>query len=213
MTCAPLSLPSGGALETLRISGQQLPDAVREDLLAMAEEETVRLARYLGNVIDIVRLESGQVEPKREPVDLDDAIRIAVERASRRTSRHIDLDIGQRLPTPRIDAVLLEQVLANLLDNAAKFSEPGTRILIQAKRIGAEVTIAVEDHGIGVPPDQLSQIFDPFFRVRRGDTAPAGSGLGLAICRGLTHAMGGRILAESPVKDSHGTRMTAYLPA
>jgi two-component system sensor histidine kinase KdpD len=202
-----------GALETLRISGPQLSDPVREDLLATAEEETVRLARYLGNVIDIVRLESGQVEPRREPVDIGDAVRIAAERAGRRTGRHIDVDIEQRLPMPRIDAVLLEQVLANLLDNAAKFSEHGTRILIRAKRIGAEVIIAAEDHGIGVPPDQLSQIFDPFFRVRRGDAAPAGSGLGLAICRGLTHAMGGRITAESPIKDGGGTRMTVHLPA
>jgi two-component system sensor histidine kinase KdpD len=202
-----------GALETLRISGQQLSDAVRQDLLETAEEETVRLARYLGNVIDIVRLESGQVEAKREPVDIGDAVRAAAERAGRRTGREIDADIEQRLPTPRIDAVLLDQVLANLLDNAAKFSEPGSRILVQARRIGAEVIIAIEDHGIGVPPDQIGQIFDPFFRVRRGDAAPAGSGLGLAICRGLTHAMGGRITAESPVHDGRGTRMTVHLPA
>ena len=202
-----------GALETLRISGPQLSDPVRDDLLVTAEEETVRLARYLGNVIDIVRLENRQVQPKREPVDIADAVRAAAERAERRTGRPIAVDAETRLPTPQIDAVLLEQVLANLLDNAVKFSEPGTQILIQAKRIGAEVIITVEDHGIGVPPDQLSQIFDPFFRVRRGDTAPAGSGLGLAICRGLTHAMGGRITAESPVRDGRGTRMTLHLPA
>lgn len=202
-----------GALETLRLSGQQLSEPVREDLLVTAEEETVRLARYLGNVIDIVRLENKQVQPKREPVDIGDAIRIAAERAERRTGRSITVDAEMRLPTPRIDAVLLEQILANLLDNAAKFSGPGTPILIQARRLGPEVIIGVEDHGIGVPADQLCQIFDPFFRVRRADAAPAGSGLGLAICRGLTHAMGGRISAESPVMDGRGTRMTIHLPA
>ncbi|MCG7360326.1 sensor histidine kinase KdpD [Roseomonas sp. ACRSG] len=202
-----------GALETLRISGRQLSGPVREDLLATAEEETVRLTRYLGNVIDIVRLESGQVKPRREPVDIGDAVAVAAERASRRTGRHITCDIEKRLPAPQIDPVLLEQVLANLLDNAAKFSEAGTEILIQAKRAGAEVAITVEDHGIGVPPDQIGQIFDPFFRVRRGDAAPAGSGLGLAICRGLTHAMGGWITAESPVSNGSGTRMTVHLPA
>jgi two-component system sensor histidine kinase KdpD len=202
-----------GALETLRISGPQLADATREDLLVTAEEETVRLARYLGNVIDIVRLESGQVEPKREAVDIGDAVRVAVDRACRRTGRHFDSDIEPRLQMPRVDAVLLEQVLGNILDNAAKFSEPATPILIQVKRIGAEVAIAVEDQGIGVPPDQIGQIFDPFFRVRRGDAAPAGSGLGLAICRGLIHAMGGRITAESPVRNGRGTRMTVHLPA
>ncbi|MBO1081258.1 sensor histidine kinase [Roseomonas haemaphysalidis] len=202
-----------GAIETLRISGDSLTAAVRSDLLTTAEEETVRLARYLSNVIDIVRLEGGQVEPRREPVDIEDAVRSAAERASRRIGRDITCDIDSRLPAPRLDPVLLEQILANLFDNAAKFSEPDTPIVVKARRVGPEVTIAVEDQGIGVPHDQLHQIFDPFFRVRRGDAAPAGSGLGLAICQGLTHAMGGRITAESPIRDGHGTRMTVSLPA
>jgi two-component system sensor histidine kinase KdpD len=201
-----------GAIETLRISGDSLTAAVRSDLLTTAEEETVRLARYLSNVIDIVRLEGGQVEPRREPVDIEDAVRSAAERASRRIGRDITCDIDSRLPAPRLDPVLLEQILANLFDNAAKFSEPDTPIVVKARRVGPEVTIAVEDQGIGVPHDQLHQIFDPFFRVRRGDAAPAGSGLGLAICQGLTHAMGGRITAESPIRDGHGTRMTVSLP-
>ncbi|WP_419899158.1 sensor histidine kinase KdpD [Roseomonas sp. USHLN139] len=202
-----------GALETLQNAGHQLSDAVRDDLLATAREETVRLARYLGNVIDIVRLESGQVAPKREPVDLADALRVAAERVTRRSGRAITLDLAPRLPEPRLDPVLLDQIFANLLDNAVKFSEAETPVVVRAARRGPEVAIAVEDQGIGVPPDQLTQIFDPFFRVRRGDAAPAGSGLGLAICRGLTHAMGGRLSAESPLADGRGTRMTLHLPA
>jgi two-component system sensor histidine kinase KdpD len=201
-----------GSLETLRLSGRSLSDTIREDLLATAEEETIRLTRYLNNVVDIVRLETGQLQPKREPVDIGDALRNAVERAARHTGRTIRCSIEDRLPMPRLDAVLLDQVLANLLDNAAKFSDPGTEILAELRRMGPDLVVSVEDHGTGVPPDQLGQIFDPFFRVRRGDTAPAGSGLGLAICRGLVHAMGGRIVATSPVHDGRGTRMSIYVP-
>ncbi|MFC3124372.1 ATP-binding protein [Pseudoroseomonas globiformis] len=202
-----------GALETLRISGGGLSDPVRQDLLTTAEEETIRLTRYLGNVIDIVRLEAGQVEPKRQPIDIGDAVRVAADRVSRRTGRLIDCQVQEHLPMLRLDATLLDQVLANLLDNAAKFSAPATQILIEAGRMDADVFVAVEDRGVGIPPNHLVQIFDPFFRVKRGDAAPAGSGLGLAICRGLIHAMGGRIAAESPIEDGRGTRITVHLPA
>jgi two-component system sensor histidine kinase KdpD len=114
---------------------------------------------------------------------------------------------------PRLDAVLLDQVLENLLDNAVKFSAPGTAVSTGLRRSGPDMVITVEDRGTGIPPEQLCQIFDPFFRIRRGDQAAAGSGLGLAICRGLVHAMGGRITAESPLQDGQGTRMSVFLPA
>lgn len=202
-----------GALETLRLSGEALPADSRGDLLATAEEETVRLTRYLTNIVEIVRLESGQVTPRREPVDIADAVRSAVERAERRAGRSIHIVLAERLPVPRLDAALLDQVLANILDNALKFSPDGTKVDVLLRRAGPEIAIVVEDAGGGIPTDQLAQIFDPFFRVRRGDQAPAGSGLGLAICRGLVHAMGGRITAESPIHEGRGTRMTVFLPA
>jgi two-component system sensor histidine kinase KdpD len=202
-----------GALETLRLSGPALPPEARDDLLATAEEETVRLARYLTNVVDIVRLENGQVEPKREAVDVADAVRTAADRAIRRTGRDIRCDIAGPLVTPRLDPVFLDQILGNLIDNAIKFSPADSTITVTAARAGPDVVIAVEDQGMGIPPNQIGQIFDPFFRVRRGDQAPAGSGLGLAICRGLVHAMGGRIAAESPLRQGIGTRMSVFLPA
>jgi two-component system sensor histidine kinase KdpD len=204
-----------GALETLRLSGEALPAPIREDLLVTAEEETVRLARYLGNIIDIVRLENGQLQPKREPIDIADAIHTAAERITRHSGRTIRCTRLERLPSLRLDAALLDQVLTNLLDNAIKFSAPETEVFIAARRDGPHVLITVEDAGRGIPPDQLKQIFDPFFRVRLGDQAPAGTGLGLglAICRGLVHAMDGRITAESPIRDGRGARMSVYLPA
>jgi two-component system sensor histidine kinase KdpD len=104
-------------------------------------------------------------------------------------------------------------VLSNLLDNALKFSGPAGQVAVAARREGPEVALAVEDDGPGIPPADLHRIFDPFFRASRTDRVAAGSGLGLAICRGLVHAMGGRIAAESPVRDGRGTRMVLRFPA
>ncbi|WP_043363566.1 sensor histidine kinase KdpD [Belnapia sp. F-4-1] len=203
-----------GALGTLRGSGEALAPAVREDLLAAAEEETVRLTRTITNILDIVRLENGQVEPRKEPVDLAEAVEAAAGRQERATGRAIERHLDARLPAPRLDPALLDQVLGNLLDNALKFSGPEGRVLVAARREGHEVALAVEDDGPGIAAEALGRVFDPFYRASRTDRIAAGTGLGLAIARGLTEAMGGRIGAESPVAaGGRGTRVTLRFPA
>ncbi|MBL6077179.1 sensor histidine kinase KdpD [Belnapia sp. T18] len=203
-----------GALGTLRCSGEALAPAVREDLLAAAEEETVRLTRTIANILDIVRLENGQVEPRREPVALAEALEAAAGRQERATGRTIERRFEARLPAPRLDAALLDQVLGNLLDNALKFSGPEGRVAVVARREGHEVALAVEDDGPGIAAEALGRVFDPFYRASRTDRIAAGTGLGLAIARGLTEAMGGRIGAESPVAaGGRGTRVTLRFPA
>jgi two-component system, OmpR family, sensor histidine kinase KdpD len=202
-----------GAIETLRSAGPALTEATRADLLATAGEEAERLSRWIANILNIVRIESGQVEPRRGTVDLVEAVETAAARAARATGREIALDLVPSLPAPRLDPVLLDQVLANLLDNALKFSGPGGQVTARVRREGAEAAIAIEDDGPGIPREELHRVFDPFFRARRADRVAAGSGLGLAICRGLVQAMGGRIAAESPVTaDGSGTRMTIRFP-
>ncbi|MEO3475279.1 sensor histidine kinase KdpD [Roseomonas sp. CAU 1739] len=197
-----------GAIGTLRAGG--LSEATRDDLLATAEEETARLSRWIANILDIVRIENRQVQPRRETVDLTEA----AESAAARASGTVSLDIAGAQSAPRLDPVLLDQVLANLLDNALKFSAPSGRVTLRVQRAGAEVALAVEDDGPGIPPSDLHRIFDPFFRASRTDRVAAGSGLGLAISRGLVQAMGGRIAAESPITpDGRGTRMTVRFPA
>ena len=95
-----------------------------------------------------------------------------------------------------------------------KFSGPSGRVAVGARREGAEVALWVQDDGPGIPAKDLPRVFDPFFRASRSDRVAAGSGLGLAICRGLAAAMGGgRIAAESPVRDGLGTRVTVRFPA
>jgi two-component system, OmpR family, sensor histidine kinase KdpD len=203
-----------GALGALRLPGEALAPAVREDLLATAEEETVRLTRTLANILDIVRLENGQVEPRREPVDLVEAVEAAAGRLERATGRRIARRFDPRLPAPRLDPALLDQVLGNLLDNALKFSGVGGEVSVTVRREGHEVAVAIEDSGPGIPAEALGRVFDPFFRASRTDRIVAGTGLGLAIARGLTVAMGGRVGAESPVvAGGQGTRVTLRFPA
>lgn len=203
-----------GAIATLRTSGPALSPATRADLLTTAEEETERLSRWIANILDLVRIENRQIEPRREAVDLADAIETAAERASRAHGRAILVDPGPRPMAPRLDPALLDQVLANLLDNALKFSAPGGQVRARAGREGPEVVITVEDDGPGIPPDALPRVFDPFFRATRTDRIAAGTGLGLAICRGLVQAMGGRIAAESPaIPGAGGTRVVLRFPA
>ncbi len=155
------------------------------------------------------------MEPRRERVDLAEAVGAAAARAERAAGRAIRRGLDERLPSPRLDPVLLDQILGNLLDNALKFSGPGGAVAVGARREGHEVAIAVEDDGPGIPREDLHRVFDPFFRATRADRVAAGTGtgLGLAICRGLAHAMGGRIAAESPATATgRGTRVTVWFP-
>jgi len=105
--------------------------------------------------------------------------------------------VAADVPLLFADPVLMEQVLANLLDNAAKYSSPGGRIGVVAARRGDAVDIRVADQGPGIPEENRERVFDMFFRVRAGDSRPAGTGLGLAICRGLVGAHSGTIRAEA----------------
>jgi two-component system sensor histidine kinase KdpD len=111
-----------------------------------------------------------------------------------------------------IDAVLLEQVLVNLLDNAAKYAPMGSQVRLDAYRDGGKISIDVSDEGPGIPEDALERIFDKFYRVRQGDRQRAGTGLGLAICRGFVEALGGTIIARNRT-DRSGAVLHVSFPA
>lgn len=203
-----------GAAETLRTAGAALPEATRADLLATIEEEATRLARWMSAILDIVRLETGQVVPRREALDvtlvLEDA---ALHAQQAHPGRSILRDLPAGLPKPRLDAALLDRVLENVLDNALKYSAPDGVVRVAARRDGSEIALLVEDDGPGISPEDLPRVFDAFFRAARADSIAAGSGLGLSICRGLVDAMGGRIAADSPIAAGRGTRITLRFPA
>ena len=152
------------------------------------------------------------MKARREPVDVSDVAASAIERASKaRPSRKIELTIAPNEAPAEADTALLEQVLVNLLDNADKYSLPGTATRMTVSGNGDKISIAVTDEGIGIPKEALTRVFDKFYRVAGSDGRAPGTGLGLSICAGLVRAMGGNIRAESPVKDDRGTRIVLEL--
>jgi len=200
-----------GAVTSLRQLGDKMPPRDRQDLLVSIEEETDRLARFVGNLLDMSRIESGALAPRRDFVGVADVVRSAVERSCKafpglRTS----VSLAHDLPLIRGDRDLMSQELFNLLDNAHKYG--GGSASVFARREGAEVVIAVTDEGPGIKPADLERIFEKFYRAGRPDGRKAGTGLGLSICRGLVEAMGGAISAQSPAVRRRGTRIIMRFP-
>jgi two-component system, OmpR family, sensor histidine kinase KdpD len=189
----------------------------REKLLATLRDEAERLDRFIDNLLDMTRLEAGTLTPQLDLVDIGDIVEAALKRAGNVLARHrLEVEIAANLPLLRLDAMLFEQVLVNLLDNAAKYAPAGSRIDVAARRDGAGwVAIEVSDEGPGIPPDDLERIFDKFYRLRApgggGGRRPAGSGLSLAICRGFVAAQGGQIAAANR-QDRSGAVFTIRLP-
>jgi two-component system, OmpR family, sensor histidine kinase KdpD len=127
------------------------------------------------------------------------------------TAHKVELVLAADLPMLQLDAVLFEQVLFNLLDNAAKYSLPDTTISIRSRREGNHVVLEIADQGGGIPPDELESVFDKFYRVQKGDHVRPGTGLGLAISRGFVEAMQGTISAANR-GDRSGAILTIRLP-
>jgi two-component system, OmpR family, sensor histidine kinase KdpD len=202
-----------GSVSTLREFGDRMTPEARSDLLAVVEEESERLARFVGNLLDMTRIEAGTVDAKAEWVDLADVIRETIGRARRYfPDAEIDTSLAPGLPLIKGDSVLLGQVLFNLIDNAVKYGG-GEPVTVYARREGGEVAISVTDLGKGIAQKDLEKIFEKFFRRGgKADGRKPGTGLGLAIARGFVEAMGGRIQAESPAVRKRGTRLVMRFP-
>jgi len=201
-----------GSAETLRDVGEKLSDAERMDLLATIIDESERLNRFIANLLDMTKLESGAVTPNVALHDVGEIVGSALRRASRILSRHtIELELAPDLPMLELDAVLFEQVLFNLLDNAAKYAPPESTIRIQSWRNVESVCLRVLDEGSGIPASDLDHIFDKFYRAQKTDQVRAGTGLGLAISRGFVEAMHGTIVAANRT-DRSGAAFTISLP-
>jgi two-component system, OmpR family, sensor histidine kinase KdpD len=201
-----------GAAGTLRDYQSALPDEDRLELLATVTDESERLNRFIANLLDMTRIESGAMEPNAAFHYIGDIAGSALRRASKILAHHeVDVRVPAELPMVRIDPVLFEQVLFNLLDNAAKYAPEGSIVRVQAESNGQRVFVRVSDEGPGIPPGDLERVFDTFYRVRKGDHVRAGTGLGLSICRGFIEAMGGTIAAENRT-DRSGAVFTVSLP-
>src|SRR5580700_8771686 len=201
-----------GAAGALRDLADKLTDSEKAELLGTVIDESERLNRFIANLLDMTKLESGAVAPKLSPHDLSEIVGSTLRRAAKILQHHsVLLDLATDTPMVAIDAVLFEQVLFNLLDNAAKYAAPGTTILIRTWRDQHAVALQVIDEGEGIPQDDLGHIFDKFYRVQKTDQVRPGTGLGLAISRGFVEAMRGTIAAANR-HDRRGAVFTITLP-
>ncbi len=185
-----------GSASTLIDIQEQLSAEDRSELTLTILEEAERLNRFVQNLLDMTRLGYGAVEPKPDWIDLRDVIHEACRDLRRLLAHHpLQLEIPTTLQLIYADATLLKQVMANLLENAAKYSAPGSPITLSAAHDQRGFTIRVIDQGQGIPPGERENVFNLFHRVKAGDSRVAGTGLGLAICRGIIEAMEGNIIA------------------
>jgi two-component system sensor histidine kinase KdpD len=201
-----------GASTTLRDYFAPMSEEDRTDLLSTIVDESERLNRFIANLLDMTRIESGAMVPNYALHDIGDVVGTALRRGAKILGGHrINVRIPENLPAVRVDPVLFEQVLFNLLDNAAKYAPEGSAIDITGWTGTDTIVVQVADTGPGIPPGDLDRVFDTFYRVRKGDQVRAGTGLGLSICRGFIEAMGGSITADNRA-DGTGAVFTIRLP-
>ena len=201
-----------GSAGTLKDFSRALKDESKVDLLTTIIEESERLNRFIANLLDMTKLEAGSIKPNAARHDIGEIVGTALQRASKILADHkVETDITPELPMLEIDPVLFEQVLFNLLDNAAKYAPPKTTIRIEGWQEGDNLKLQIIDEGSGIPLEDIDSIFEKFHRTQKQDQVRAGTGLGLAISRGFIEAMGGSIDAANR-SDRSGAVFTITLP-
>jgi len=200
-----------GVLSSLQEGGIYLDDAAKAKLVKVAWEEAERLNHLITNLLDVSRVEAGAIRILRQASDVQDLVGTALEQLGNRTvSRPIEVDIPLNLPFVSVDFGLIVQTLVNIIDNALKYSPVDSSIEIKARNLDNEIQIEIADRGFGIPPADLLQVFDKFYRIDHPGSV-AGTGLGLSICKGIVEAHGGHIVAEN--RDGGGTIIRLVLPA
>ncbi|MGI9036979.1 MAG: sensor histidine kinase [Pyrinomonadaceae bacterium] len=179
----------------------------RRELLEIIDEESDRLNDFIESMVEIAKIEAGEFNLRKIPVEVEEIISAALYRAERLTGNHqIKLNIEKNLPKISVDARAIAEAIYNLLDNAVKYSPPQSVITIFARRIKDFLEIAVEDEGTVVSENERAKIFEKFYRA---DKSKKGFGMGLAIVRGIVESHGGKIRVESGAK---GSRFVFEIP-
>lgn len=185
-------------------------EAERAEFAQSIEQQADRLDRMVGNLLDLSRMEAGVLRPQRALHDVGALVEDVLGRLRDRTSGHsVTVSIPDELPPVSLDYVEIDQVLSNLVENAAKYAPRGTTIDVSARQVGDMIEVEVADRGPGIPAESLGRIFEPFYRAR--GEGPSGVGLGLAVAKGLVEAHGGTIAARN--RDGGGAQLTFSLPA
>jgi two-component system sensor histidine kinase KdpD len=188
----------------------------RQAFLRDIDGEADRLTRLVSNLLDLSRIEAGSIRPRKEWESIGELIlRVTGRLESQLGDHRVLIDVPDGLPLIRIDAVHIEQALTNLLENAAKYSPPGTPITVRSRLADkpdttSTLSISVADRGPGIEPAEQSSIFEKFYRVAGSSRPVSGTGMGLAIVKGLVEAHGGRVIVESAL--GQGSTFTVVLP-
>jgi len=201
-----------GIISSLLQEDIQWDDETRKMLLIGISEETDRLASLVTNLLNMSKLEAGVWRPEKDRCNLLEVIAETVERQKWVYKKHVfEAELETDLPEVAADSNQIKQVLLNLLENAAAYSDEGTKITVRARITDGEVEASVSDQGVGIAPEELEKVFNKFYRGAQRRRRPGGTGLGLAICQSIIAAHGGRIWAESEL--GHGSTFYFTLPA
>jgi two-component system sensor histidine kinase KdpD len=201
-----------GAATVLSKSAPIARDERLNSLATVVRDEAERLNNDIQNLLDATRISRAQIKPRQEWIEPQDIVNSALERRRRRLAGHqVSLDMDSNLPFVYVDPVLVEQAFVQIVDNAAKYSSPGTPITVGAKRNGHDVVLSVHDSGVGLTAEENAQLGQRFFRGARHAASISGSGLGLWIAKAFVGANGGKLMAESAGAD-RGTTVSIHLP-
>ncbi len=196
---------------SLRSTDVHWTNQERAEFAEAIEEETKRLNRIVQNLLDLSRIEAGILRPDKTPSSIRESVDTVLERLrSVAAGHHIVVTIPQQVPLVPMDPVEIDQVLTNLIENAVKYTPPGTTIEISASQANGAVSIEVADNGPGIAPASLPRVFEAFYRDPEQGKKTGGSGLGLAVVKGLVEAHGGTITAEN--REGGGARFRFTLP-
>ncbi len=194
-------------------AADQLDHGATPELIGTIKSESARLNRFVANLLDMARVEAGALKLNVEATDLSDAVAGAARDARRALQGHdVRLQVSPSLPLVRVDAQLLHHCLLNLLDNAGRYGDPGTDIIVEGVHLYGQIRLSILDHGPGLPPGREAEVFETFRRLEGSDRAIGGTGLGLAIVKAFAEAMGMSVEAGNR-DDGEGAAFTLVFPA
>lgn len=198
-----------GASDNLLMNAGRLTEENKTNLLSEISLASLRLNQQVENLLNMSRLESGFIQPKKDWCDVNEFIYAAIKRIEDNSKDHIiNVRVKDNLPLFKLDAGLMEQVLYNLINNAVIYTPTNSKIIIEADYISSNCIVVVEDNGKGFPPEEREKVFEKFYRLKYSKTG--GTGLGLSIAKGFVEAHNGTIILES--SNSGGAKFTINIP-
>lgn len=204
-------LTSIRAAATELVAGPAIEAEAQRELLRVIDEESDRLSRLVTEAIQMTRIETGKVRLNRTTGQAAELVKSVLDKMEERMEgRAVEVKTPPGLPEISVDLEMMEMALRQLIDNALKYSAPGTPLTIEAREDGGGVIVSVADRGPGIPEHEQTRIFEKFYRRREGSNEVTGSGMGLAIAREIVHAHGGEIWVDS--KLGEGSRFSISLP-